>query len=673
MVQKLKIFLYNSLINRNTAIKYQYLKIEHNNTIFSYFCVFIYVLWLNFNVYVLRSRSRIQDPRLNIYEEKKLLLKISESEAASRKSIDDMVNQLKTYDVISFDIFDTLILRTFDNPTLIFQYIGYELNYLNFEEIRIEAEIKARNLMYQSEKTNEVSLEDIYHILEHDVGIDSKLGIELEKKYELMFTVSNPYFKEIYNQLIELDKHIIATSDMYLDLDTIKAILLQAGYDQVKQIYLSSELKISKSDGKMYEYLNQKYRKNKTLIHVGDNYHSDYKQAKSQNVDAIHYNNVNQLGEKYRAKDMSRIIGSAYRGIINNQLYNGLHSYSKEYEYGFIYGGLLVLGYCNYIQSQVNSSKIDRILFLSRDGDIISQAYNMLYPMNHSKYALWSRGVGTRLTSNYYKKDYMDKFVRHKVSKGIKIKDILIAMDLSNLIENLEESNINKDACLDKKNMSQIVDFLENRWDEIQKQYSEEAKLAISYYSELIGGASNIGIVDIGWAGSGVTTLRYLIKKNINKDINVTGFVVGTNTPHNLEEHCSEIFMQTKSVKSYVYSQSKNRDILKKHNLYKGYNLYLELLFGSNKRSFKKFIKDDETQEIAFEYAEAEKNSDKILDIQAGILDFIKIYIESYKEQEYMMQINGRDAYAPFLLASSHNESYLKNIYKNFNLEADIT
>ena len=84
----------------------------------------------------------------------------------------------------------------------------------------------------------------------------------------------------------------------------------------------------------------------------------------------FYYPNVNRNALLYRSYDMSAVVGGAYRGIVNNKLYNGTEQSPMEYEYGYIYGGLFVLGYCNFIHTYAREHGIDKLLFLSRDGDI---------------------------------------------------------------------------------------------------------------------------------------------------------------------------------------------------------------------------------------------------------------------------------------------------------------
>ena len=54
--------------------------------------------------------------------------------------------------------------------------------------------------------------------------------------------------------------------------------------------------------------------------------------------------------------------------------------YSPSYEYGFVYGGIYILGYCNWIHKKVKRQGIDKIIFLSRDGEIYKRVYSMMFP-----------------------------------------------------------------------------------------------------------------------------------------------------------------------------------------------------------------------------------------------------------------------------------------------------
>ena len=69
-----------------------------------------------------------------------------------------------------------------------------------------------------------------------------------------------------------------------------------------------------------------------------------------------------------------------YRGIVNAHLHNGLKLRDRDYECGFVYGGIFALGYCQFIHDYMQQHRIEKLLFLARDGDILSQVYRLLYP-----------------------------------------------------------------------------------------------------------------------------------------------------------------------------------------------------------------------------------------------------------------------------------------------------
>ena len=83
------------------------------------------------------------------------------------------MKKLSEYDIISFDIFDTLIFRPFSEPTDLFYFIGERLGYLDFKRIRTEMEFKARQAAYKREKTYEICLRDIWELLNDEAGISA--------------------------------------------------------------------------------------------------------------------------------------------------------------------------------------------------------------------------------------------------------------------------------------------------------------------------------------------------------------------------------------------------------------------------------------------------------------------------------------------------------------------
>lgn len=664
--------IYAFLVNRHIGIQTRYHAVHDNAAGIGKIWSWVYLLLLNFAYYVLFMRFLGKAKDITIYEEKSLPTKQSESEqfVAKHMTVEEYIQKAAEYDVVSFDIFDTLILRPFTEPADLFYFVGNDLGFMDFKNVRIQAEYEARMQCYKKNDHMEIDIKDIWKQLSEMTGIPAKKGMELEMQYEYSFCYANPFMQKVYQGLQKLGKKIIITSDMYLSSEFLEKMLRKNGYDGYERIFISNDYKASKAKGDLYDVV-KKAIAGKRLIHIGDNLHSDIAMAKKHKVDNLHYQNVNQYSLMYRPYDMSAIIGSAYRGIINNYLYNGLGRYSKSYEFGFIYGGLFVLGYCNYIHQYCKTHQIDKILFLSRDGDILMQAYKKMFPEDAFEYVYWSRRAATQLMAENNRYDYFRRFLYHKVNCDKTISAVLKAMDLEALCEKLPEGIKSADELTDK-NVKKLKRFIEENWDFVKEAYSGKNKAAELYYRNALKDCKSACAVDIGWAGSGAVSLGYLVQNVWNIPCQVIGMIAGTNTLYNAEPNASETFLQTGKLVAYMYSQSHNRDLLKKHDPNKGYNIFWEILLSSPTRQFRGFQWNEVAEEVEFEFGDYDKNTDGIREIQTGILDFVSEYKEHFERVPFMYEVSGRDAYAPILVAASKDEKYLKAITQEFEIEIGV-
>lgn len=619
-----------------------------------------------------------------IYEEKSLRIDKSESECAleMHEPVEKLVDRLSEYDIISFDIFDTLIFRPFTEPTDLFYFVGNELGMLDFKRIRMELEAKSRHECFKKNGHYEVTFSDVWKCMERETGIPAYLGMKIELSMERKFCYANPYMLKVFRELQKRGKKIIIVSDMYLPERFLSDLLQENGYSGFEKLYVSCEYGKSKAEGSLYDIVKADFGSDRKIIHVGDNEHSDVRKAKEHGFSSAYYPNVNKMALSCRPYDMSPVIGGAYRGIVDNYLYQGLKQYSMEYEYGFIYGGLFVVGYCHFIHEYCRKNKIDKILFLSRDGDILKQVYDRMYPQDHTSYVYWSRAAATKLMAKYNRYDYFRRYINHKVNQKKTLREILDSMELLELAEKFgifegkrpqeTSSELYLDDYLTDKNADVLKKAMQKNFNWILKVYKEQFFAAKDFYKEQLTGCKKACAVDIGWAGSGAVSLAFLAEKAWKIPCELIGIIAGTNTVHNAEPDASEGFLQSGKLVSYLFSQSKNRDLMKKHDLNKDYNVYWELLLSSPEKSFKKFVYNEEN-DVEMCFGKADYNVDGIREIQKGIRDFAEKYIRHFKDFPWMFDISGRDAYAPMLVAAGHNEKYLKEIAGRFRLDISVT
>lgn len=664
--------IYRLLVNRQEGIRQRYHALHDGAQGIRKYLSWGYLLALNFSYYILRRRQLGRPAWMEPYEEKKLLLRCSESGQALRShpGMEEYMERIKGYDVISFDLFDTLLFRPFSEPSDLFFFIGEKLQFMDFKRIRMQLEAEERDACRRERGHTEITLEAIWRRMERETGLDAARGMETELETERSFCYANPFMLEIFTRAKRLGKKIIVISDMYLPKKFLSELLEQNGFTGVEELYISGEWGRSKAAGTLYAAVKRRLAEGASVLHIGDNPHSDGSMAQRHGFTPCLYPNVNRAAAKYRPYDMSPLTGGAYRGVVNGFLYSGMRSCSMEYEYGFLYGGLFVLGYCSFIHDICRQNGIDKILFLSRDGDILKQVYDRLYPQEKTVYACWSRRAALKLTAEYNKYDYFRRFLYHKVNQNYTASQLLEAMELDWLKDRLP-AGCSGEMPVTDKNAEQFRQFVEENWEQALTAYREQRRAAGIYYGQLLEGSRKACIVDIGWAGSGAAALMCLSGRVWGFSCELTGILAGTNTLHNTEPDAGETYLKSGRMVSYLYSQAHNRDLMKRHDCNRGYNLFWELLVSSPERQFLGFSL--EGGEARLNFGRKEKNTDGIREIQRGILDFAAEYGRHFGKIPYMMKISGRDAYAPMLVASGNEERYLREIKGRFEPEENVT
>lgn len=467
----------------------------------------------------------------------------------------------------------------------------------------------------------------IYEEIEYRTGISRNLGMQTEIDTELEFCHANPYMLELYHILTEKirgkDKKLICVSDMYLPSNVLKDLLGRCGYEEIDDIYVSCEEGASKADGSLYGKIVGTYGEDKTYFHVGDNLESDGKRAKENGWNHVHYPNVHLAGNPYRAEDMSLLTGTLYGGIVNARMHNGLAKYTPDYESGYIYGGIFVLGYCQFIHDYVSRHEIDKVLFLARDGDVLYKAYRFLYgkadernqdgqrnqkwnsresleenpkeKTHDTEYVYWSRKVATKLMAGHDRHDFLRRFVEHKVNKKYTLTDIFGNMQILDMLKGLclecgnQKYDVRPGSFLTDKNANVVCEYLLHHWSELERHYCESMEAGKRYFGRVLENCHKVAAVDVGWAGSGALALDTLVNDEWELDCEMVGIVAGTNTFHNAEPNATEPFL----------------------------------------------------------FKEPDVDAGKVEQIQQGILDFVRDYRE-WVPDEYQKKhhISGADAYA---------------------------
>ena len=139
-----------------------------------------------------------------------------------------MAERLCQHDVISFDVFGTLILRPFSSPRVLFSIMEQQLGIYKFAKIRVDSEDEVRLERLKKDGHENTTLHEIYRRIAEKTNLDPVLTAKFEYDLELEYCYANPYFKEIVSRCREAHKTIIVCTDMYLSRQQIQGILRKA-------------------------------------------------------------------------------------------------------------------------------------------------------------------------------------------------------------------------------------------------------------------------------------------------------------------------------------------------------------------------------------------------------------------------------------------------------------
>ena len=323
-------------------------------------------------------------------------------------------------EVVSFDVFDTLVMRMVLEPTDIFEILSNELNSkyglacIDFAALRKNAERRCRELVRVNHLTyEEITLDEIYQTLSKGCVIEQRIldwAKEREQELEIEFCVQRRTGKVLYDLARQCGKRIIICSDMYLPVNTIKRILDSNGFSDYEEAFISSCYRLTKATGSLYKEVQRRLRISapQAIIHIGDNYDSDIVQSKKNGWNALHISKASDLllnknPEVYTGNALQNAIWRNLRcvdlrvyeqflsircimGLMAKQCFDfPVVSTNMESDYdasperiGYMALGPHLIALCDWIGKIALKESIPTIHFVARDGYVVKQAFDIL-------------------------------------------------------------------------------------------------------------------------------------------------------------------------------------------------------------------------------------------------------------------------------------------------------
>ena len=546
-------------------------------------------------------------------------------------------------ELISFDIFDTLLERTYEQPSHLFKALESEVermtlgSFKNFSSVRSTTERSLRTRLYDETGSQDITLKQIYDQIALDQNMNYEISqsvLNLELQYEFKSLRVRNVGKKLFDIARNSGSKVILISDMYLPKDFLLKVISKEGFNEFSDFYLSCDVGLRKHEGDLYDYVAKQEKVDPARwLHVGDNPHGDIRMAEERGIQVFHlkssFININEnkkLGSLIRQDKKTRnILESLIYGTIQCELFDKpLDKYSNithvggiARNVGFVALGPLLLGYLTWLMKDAKKEGIDKLYFLARDGKILYQMSEILFPESEGwparDYVLSSRR--SALVSGLYSTSDIIDLLDSSVAPNMTIERLFsskfgIRLTINDLDKmhscGFQDVNHKINMKYDRENIKNLALSLS---EDILNNAKKERELLVKYYNEKGMNDGKVALIDIGYAG----TMQAALYNILNNDrINGYYFITFEKAMSNLKE--------SYFIKAYT------ENFVKPHlskELISNNGFFYETLFCSSDHSFVKF----ETNEsgvitpIYDVYPDINRR-DMIKNVHKGVIDF---------------------------------------------------
>lgn len=610
--------LYGELVLKNRSVAYEYRRYkERHYQLHRRFrpLSWAYLLWLLCKYRLLR-----QDKRLRLH--------YPESEAAVYPQEKALLRKCEGAEVVSLNVFDTLLLRKVTDAGFVYDAVGDILGINDYREQRRRASEEAAR-----RAGGPAGLANICAVIEEWSGVSATSAHEAELYQEEKFCIGNPYLIDVIEKLQKRGKRIVAVSNSDLPSSFLKELLAENGIS-VERVFVGHEYGKATEHG-LFEDIKAELHTDK-IVHIGDDARHDSAAAKQAGLRSVLVPNLHTECGIYRPQESGSAAASVTAALTNIRLHAEGKTPGGFYEHGYAYGGPMVYGFCGWLQELAQKKKYDCFLFLARDAEIVCEMYRKYFSGIAGVYLPISRYGSLKLAFPQYFLQWYEAMFAAKANKKRKIavEEGLCQAEIGFLAEKLPASL--RGRVLDKAAAEALLPFLAENKEKIAAVYAKDAAAFGKYILPRLAGHRRVCIVDIGWRGTIYTMLEsYFRSQNI--DIYVGGAMLGTTKSD------MAVFLSDRGkIDSYLFSHNKNAD----KQIAESEVMLLETLFSSDGPCTVGYAEKEGEAFPVYGAAEDAGNF-AYAQMRRGIKDFCKAFAEAKRAFPYPLHMAGADAFAP--------------------------
>lgn len=464
-----------------------------------------------------------------------------------------------TKDIVSFDLFDTLLIRRIHDPDLVklpvARYVAalakekdIDISWQQVQEQRDSIESVHRSKAGETFPDHEACypkfmqelLEDIFKEHFENVLLEKVTTCELQMENSML--VPRTELVGWVRELIDGGKRVFVISDMYLPANHLTKLIEHAGFNHgIEGIISSADSFQAKASGFGYKLIAEKYELTpESWLHVGDNTFSDGLRASEFGIEALI---IRDPGEDQRKSIIKRYYNYSdgkpfWRGRLLQQLMAPHESENEKrsplYIEGYNFLGPLIGVFVQRIAELCIEKDISKIFFLSREGWTFKryweQAMPLLYPagdLPEIEYLYVSRMALAGASCAYQGLTKTNADIAFLPPGNRDFRDVcrIFSLHSEKFTSFLQKYDLTEDTCLSHihegympENRKRFEAMLaDDSFQEEVKTQTSAANTGLQRYLEDVGFFEHekVAIVDIGWLGS---IQRFLFESVAHRD-----------------------------------------------------------------------------------------------------------------------------------------------------------
>ena len=308
-----------------------------------------------------------------------------------KSSYQELKDKIDKADIVSFDIFDTLIMRKVFSPEDVFRLLGEKVR----AELKLDCEIAS--IRAQAAQCGAyATINEIYGYIKKCTNLtDKNISdiMKMEKDTDIDLCIVRRDIADLYEYCLTCGKEVYFISDMYYTIQDIKRILDKCGVTvpDDEHIWISCEKKADKVSGSLWEKYFKLVGKGNKCLHIGDNKTCDVKNPVRYGIDSYYVMGAKDMlmnsSMAELASDVNTVSDSICLGLVASKLFNspfalcstkGKVSFDDSESYGYCVYGPLLEKFLIWLYYKSRKDEIDKLLFFARDGYFLEKDYTMV-------------------------------------------------------------------------------------------------------------------------------------------------------------------------------------------------------------------------------------------------------------------------------------------------------